>query len=257
MFFRFCAGIFWWIPPSTASWFSATCRQSEKVYVVSAFGLILGILRQNSLQGILFINSNEFRRMLAWINKFDLHERDKGPHEIQHLKCLIEALQGQLSATSKELLPLQAQMSCERDLFAWFTINSTKHPKPAKTRPTHPAKIREEKEDSVGTARWRKPFSCLQEEKNPGDSSRFYEGSLHTLRKQWRIPWFCSWRVLLLEWKRWPWSPRSCCDYFWLLNQGKRRPSSVFQTFPRRGVGREGKSLEGSRLALPAVQAQV
>ena len=100
--------------PASASWFSAPCRRSEKVYVASAFGLILGILRQNALQGIPFINSDKFRRMLAWINKFDLRERDEEPHEIQRLKCLTEALQGQLSARSKELLALRAQMSCEK-----------------------------------------------------------------------------------------------------------------------------------------------
>ena len=33
--------------PASASWFSVAGRQSEKVYVASAFGLILSILRQN------------------------------------------------------------------------------------------------------------------------------------------------------------------------------------------------------------------
>ena len=60
--------------PASVSWFSDSGRRNKKVYVASAFGLTLGILRQKSLADIQFIRSNEFQALVTWINAFDLHQ---------------------------------------------------------------------------------------------------------------------------------------------------------------------------------------
>ena len=57
--------------PASASWFHGANRRTEKVYVASAFGLVLGILRQKSLDQLPFINSNDFRMIVGWINAFN------------------------------------------------------------------------------------------------------------------------------------------------------------------------------------------
>lgn len=56
--------------PASASWFSADGRRTEKVYVASAFGLVLGILRQKLLDELPFIHSEDFQRIVSWINAF-------------------------------------------------------------------------------------------------------------------------------------------------------------------------------------------
>jgi len=58
--------------PASASWFSSSGRRIDKVYVASAFGLVLGILRQKSLDELPFIHSDEFQMIVAWINALDL-----------------------------------------------------------------------------------------------------------------------------------------------------------------------------------------
>ena len=58
--------------PASASWFSADGRRTEKVYVASAFGLVLGILRQKSLDELPFIHSEDFQMIVSWINAFNL-----------------------------------------------------------------------------------------------------------------------------------------------------------------------------------------
>ena len=52
--------------PTSASWFSADGRQTEKVYVASAFGLVLGTLRQKSLDEQPFIHSEDFQMIVSW-----------------------------------------------------------------------------------------------------------------------------------------------------------------------------------------------
>jgi len=56
--------------PASVSWFSADGRRTEKVYVASAFGLVLGILRQKSLDELSFIHSKDFQMIVSWINAF-------------------------------------------------------------------------------------------------------------------------------------------------------------------------------------------
>lgn len=56
--------------PVSTSWFSASGRRNEKVYVCTAFGLLAGILRQRSLD-VAFVRSTEFQPQMAWINVFD------------------------------------------------------------------------------------------------------------------------------------------------------------------------------------------
>lgn len=54
----------------TRCWFSADGWRTEKVYVASAFGLVLGILRQKSLDEQPFIHSEDFQMIVSWINAF-------------------------------------------------------------------------------------------------------------------------------------------------------------------------------------------
>ena len=56
--------------PASASWFSADGRRTEKVYVASAFSMLLGILRQKSLEELQFIHSEDLQRIVSWINAF-------------------------------------------------------------------------------------------------------------------------------------------------------------------------------------------
>ena len=42
--------------PAPASWFSASSRRAENVYVASAFGLVVGILRQKTLDAPILSN---------------------------------------------------------------------------------------------------------------------------------------------------------------------------------------------------------
>ena len=64
---------------ASATWFSDSGRRNEKVYVASAFGLTVGILNQKSLADVQFIQSNEFRALVAWVNAFDLNQNEVQP----------------------------------------------------------------------------------------------------------------------------------------------------------------------------------
>lgn len=65
--------------PASANWFSDSERRNEKVYVASAFGLTVGILRQKSLADVQFIRSNEFQALVVWVNAFDLNQNEVQP----------------------------------------------------------------------------------------------------------------------------------------------------------------------------------
>ena len=56
--------------PAPASWFSASSRRAENVYVASAFGLVVGILRQKTLDAP-FFQTEDFQLIRAWINGFN------------------------------------------------------------------------------------------------------------------------------------------------------------------------------------------
>ena len=94
--------------PASASWFSASGRRNEKVFVASAFGLVVGILRQKSLEDVPFVKSKYCQPLVAWINAFDPNcNQDVGePNEVQ---CRVESSQGQVSAVSRENLTRESQ----------------------------------------------------------------------------------------------------------------------------------------------------
>ena len=73
--------------PASASWFSAASRRTEKVYVASAFGLVLGLLRQKSLDGVPFINSDEFQMIVAWINAINISSFPPTPPSTPSPNC--------------------------------------------------------------------------------------------------------------------------------------------------------------------------
>ena len=50
--------------------FRPTADEQKKVYVASAFVMLLGILRQRSLEELPFIHSEDFQRIVSWINAF-------------------------------------------------------------------------------------------------------------------------------------------------------------------------------------------
>ena len=60
--------------PASPSWFSDSGRRLEKVYVASAFGLTVGIIRQKSLADVKFLQSADFQALAAWVNNFDINK---------------------------------------------------------------------------------------------------------------------------------------------------------------------------------------
>jgi len=54
-----------------ASWFLAGSRRAENVYVASAFGFVVGIQRQKTLDAP-FFQTEDFQLIRAWINGFSL-----------------------------------------------------------------------------------------------------------------------------------------------------------------------------------------
>ena len=94
--------------PASASWFSASGRRNEKVYVASAFGLDVGILRQKLLEDVPFVKWKYFQPLVAWINAFDpnCNQDVEEPNEVQ---CRVESSQGQVSAVSRENLTWESQ----------------------------------------------------------------------------------------------------------------------------------------------------
>lgn len=63
--------------PASSIIFSESGRRSEKVYVASAFGLTVGLLRQKSLADVRFIKSNEFKALVSWVNAFGLRNHNE------------------------------------------------------------------------------------------------------------------------------------------------------------------------------------
>lgn len=88
--------------PASATWFSDSGRRSEKVYVASAFGFTIGILRQKSLADIQFIRSNEFLALAARINAFDLNRNQVQPS--RSVECRSQKAGPEIIPPSKENL---------------------------------------------------------------------------------------------------------------------------------------------------------
>ena len=65
--------------PASLRWFSSNGRHSEKVYVCSTFGFVLGILRQNPLRQVQFLKMEHFKVVVSWINSFDLERGSVAP----------------------------------------------------------------------------------------------------------------------------------------------------------------------------------
>ena len=65
--------------PASLRWFSSDGRHSEKVYVCSTFGFVLGILRQKSLRQVQFLKTEHFKVVVSWINSFDLERGSVAP----------------------------------------------------------------------------------------------------------------------------------------------------------------------------------
>ena len=56
--------------PASVSWFWADSRRTEKMYIASAFGQVLGILCQKLLDELPFLHSEDFQMIVSWINAF-------------------------------------------------------------------------------------------------------------------------------------------------------------------------------------------
>lgn len=77
------------------------------MYVASAFGLVVGLLCQKSLEDVPFIKSEDFQPLVAWINTF-------GPNcnhveEPSKVQCMVETSQGQVSVALRENLARESQ----------------------------------------------------------------------------------------------------------------------------------------------------
>lgn len=58
--------------PASLSWFSSDGRRTENVFVSTTFGLVLGMLRQKSLRKFPFLETDQFKALVASINSSDL-----------------------------------------------------------------------------------------------------------------------------------------------------------------------------------------
>ena len=81
--------------PAPASWFSASSRRAENVYVASAFGLVVGILRQKTLDAP-FFQTEDFQLIRAWINGFNFVSLELHPQVSRQLLLLLRARQNQI-----------------------------------------------------------------------------------------------------------------------------------------------------------------
>ena len=81
--------------PAPASWFSASSRRAENVYVASAFGLVVGILRQKTLDAP-FFQTEDFQLIRAWINGFNFVSLELHPQVSRQLLLPLRARQNQI-----------------------------------------------------------------------------------------------------------------------------------------------------------------
>ena len=90
--------------PASYSWFSSF-RRTEKVHIATTFGLLLGILRQRTLEDCPFIRSDYFKALMSSINSFEFNHEDRSESvdEIR-LKSHVAAIEAQLSSAAKEIL---------------------------------------------------------------------------------------------------------------------------------------------------------
>ena len=102
--------------PTSYSWFSSI-RRTVKVHVDTAFGLLLGILRQRTLGDCPFIRSNFFKALMSSVNSFEFNHKDrsKSADEIR-LKSHVVAIEAQLSSVVKEILTLRSQLRSGQSL---------------------------------------------------------------------------------------------------------------------------------------------
>ena len=68
--------------PVPSSWLSAASLRAENVYDASGFGLVVGILRQKTLDA-LFFQTEDYQLIRAWINGFNLVSLELHP-QISH-----------------------------------------------------------------------------------------------------------------------------------------------------------------------------
>ena len=58
--------------PASSSWFSSDGRRTDKVFVRTTFGFVLGILQQKSLSKVPFVDTDQFKALVVSINSSDL-----------------------------------------------------------------------------------------------------------------------------------------------------------------------------------------
>lgn len=96
--------------PASYLWFSSF-RRTEKVHVSTAFGLLLGILRQRTLEDCPFIRSDYFKALMSSINSFEFNHEDRSESADEiRLKSHVAAIEAQLSSAAKEILTLRSQL---------------------------------------------------------------------------------------------------------------------------------------------------
>ena len=100
--------------PASFRWF-CSYRRSEKVYVASTFGLVLGILRLKSLEDCHFFKSDYFKVLMSSINSFQFNpgDRPRSADEIR-LRSQIAAIEAQLSSAAKEILTLRSELRSQQ-----------------------------------------------------------------------------------------------------------------------------------------------
>ena len=186
--------------PASATWFSDSGRRSEKVYVASAFGLTVGILRQKSLADVQFIRLNEFLALAAWINAFDLNRNEVQP--FRSIECRSQKAEPEIIPPSDENL-VQGNGNNESLAPTPPMTPSPPNSKSVRAAILHvPAKTWKEEGTVRTQGRWWS-FSCLQETKNPWNCCELDGTNENTLWSQRRVDWIHSWRVLPTHQKGW------------------------------------------------------
>ena len=110
--------------PASYSWF-CSFRRTEKVHVATAFGLLLGILRQRTQEDCPFIRSDYFKALMAAINSFEFNHEDRSESADEiRLKSHVAAIEAQLSSPAKEILTLRSQLRSGQSFLQYSPTNT-------------------------------------------------------------------------------------------------------------------------------------
>lgn len=97
--------------PASFKWFCSH-RRSEKVYVATPFGLLLGILRLKNFEECPFIQTEAFKTAVEEFSFNSSHSTTKNLME-EHWKSHSKTMETALSSAAKEIVALRAQLQVQ------------------------------------------------------------------------------------------------------------------------------------------------